>query len=658
MRTTLKRGIGRGAAVNGNGRAVLPPGVLTPMRRYRVEPPRPPRTVRQLVGWAFKWLAIGLAVVVGGLAGGLYLYEHQTAASFAAHTPGVKKAQKQLSHEVPEPSQPAVALVVGYDKRKGADAALQDGSRSDTVMLVRADPALKAVSLLSFPRDLEVPIYCANGPRGVVDRINSAWSRCGPSGTVATVAALTHITPNYLITINFRGFKLLVNKLHGVYMDVDRRYINTQGGPYGYATINLHPGYQKLNGQQSLDFVRYRHADSDLYRLARQQLFVSALRDRLGSGSFLKVFKVVGALKGNLEIAHGGAGGGGALSTDTILSYLRFAHDLSSGRILRTKIENLTGFDTLTAPEASIVNAVDEFQHPDVRASEAANRAALGLKPKRTAPKLKPPQISTLVLNGTTVEGLATNTSYKLAVLGYRTVQLGGQQLANAPASASGFAATNVYFDPSQANAKLAAKQLQRLFKGSIVGPLPANILPLAQSSGNPLTVIVLGSTFDGELTRIATPQREVPKHQPPNVVASPGATLESLRAVAGRVPFRLMVPHVLERSSSLSQLEGVRVYKPAPHRKALRLTFVTGPGNVYWGIEQTNWASAPILEQPTASRTIKGRRFDFYYSGTHLHMIVLRTDRATYWVVNTLLDELSNETMIAIAKGLQPLRK
>ena len=36
--------------------------------------------------------------------------------------------------------------------------------------------------------------------------------------------------------------------------------------------------------------------------------------------------------------------------------------------------------------------------------------------------------------------------------------------------------------------------------------------------------------------------------------------------------------------------------------------------------------------------------------------MVVLRQGGATYWVVNTLLDSLSNETMIAIAKGLRPL--
>ena len=35
---------------------------------------------------------------------------------------------------------------------------------------------------------------------------------------------------------------------------------------------------------------------------------------------------------------------------------------------------------------------------------------------------------------------------------------------------------------------------------------------------------------------------------------------------------------------------------------------------------------------------------------------VVVRRGKATYWVVNSLLDELSNETMLAIAKGLKPI--
>ena len=53
---------------------------------------------------------------------------------------------------------------------------------------------------------------------------------------------------------------------------------------------------------------------------------------------------------------------------------------------------------------------------------------------------------------------------------------------------------------------------------------------------------------------------------------------------------------------------------------------------------------------------TIAGRKFDLYTVGGNIHMIVLRQGNASYWVINTLRDELSNETMLAIAKHLQPL--
>ena len=66
--------------------------------------------------------------------------------------------------------------------------------------------------------------------------------------------------------------------------------------------------------------------------------------------------------------------------------------------------------------------------------------------------------------------------------------------------------------------------------------------------------------------------------------------------------------------------------------------------------------AGAPILGSRSLHRVINGRGYDFYYQGPKLHMIVLRDGDNSYWVVNTLLNSLSNETMIAIAKGLQPL--
>jgi LCP family protein required for cell wall assembly len=660
MRTTLKRGIGRGAAFDGNGsgngRAVFPPAPA--MRRFRMPPP-PDRTTRQLLGWLFRWTLAAIVMVAVGVAGGVYLYGHQTLTAFAAHSAPIKKAQHLLSHDrVADPSQPAIALVVGYDKRAGAD---QDhstlvGSLSDTVMLVRADPDRKTVSLFSFPRDLSVPIYC-NNTVVATDRINSAWSRCQASGTVQTVEHLTGVIPNYLITVDFHGFKQLVNKLHGVYMDVDHRYINTQGGPYGYATINLEPGYQKLDGQQALDFVRFRHTDSDLYRLARQQLFVSALRDRIATGSIFNVFKIIGALKGNVEIAQGG---GGAVPGDVALSYLKFAHGLPAGNLFRVTIDRsqISGDTVLTAPQSAIDEAVRSWLRPDVQAGEKAHVAALGLKVKKRAPQLKPGQITTLVLNGTrTVAGLARDTSYRLTLRGYRTLQLAGGQEANAPGQTV-FADTTIYYDPAQANARQAAKQLQKQLNNSIVVPMQPEVAPYARSAGDPLTVVVLGSSFDGHLQDNQPPPDTTPKHEPASVISSPGTTYDAVLDAQRRLPFKALVPHVLERNSRLAALSPVRVYKPTYHRRGLRLTFVTDGGNVYWGIEETNWTDPPVLSHPSETRVIKGRTYDFYYTGSHLHLIALRLGDARYWVVNTLLDELSNETMIAIAKGLQPLSR
>ena len=409
MRTTLKRGMGRAATLNGNGngRTVLPPIVVEPVHKYtQPEPPRRStgRFLLQFLGWVF----IALLVVGAGLAGGLYLYGHQTLQAISAHSAPVKAAQKDL-HPIASPSQPATALLIGYDARAGSDGFGASGSRSDTVMLIRADPTNNTLSMLSFPRDLVVPIYC-NGsdvPR-TTDRINSAWSTCGAEGTLDTVEHLTGLPVNYLITVDFHGFKLLVNKLHGVYIQVDRRYLNTQGGPGGFAKIDLEPGYQKLDGEQALDYVRYRHTDSDIYRTARQQLFIEALKDRFASGfSLLQIPAIIGSMKHSIEI---GRAGGGAPSMGEILSYAGLAYHLQAGHLFRNAVNpsELQPYGPynaeLIAPPSAIQEAVNSFVNPDVTQAPRANATALGLKPKpKPTVKLQPSQVSTLVLNGTTI---------------------------------------------------------------------------------------------------------------------------------------------------------------------------------------------------------------------------------------------------------------
>ncbi len=664
MRTTLKRGMGRAATLNGNGngRTVLPPIVVEPVHKYtQPEPPRRStgRFLLQFLGWVF----IALLVVGAGLAGGLYLYGHQTLQAISAHSAPVKAAQKDL-HPIASPSQPATALLIGYDARAGSDGFGASGSRSDTVMLIRADPTNNTLSMLSFPRDLVVPIFC-NGsdvPR-TTDRINSAWSTCGAEGTLDTVEHLTGLPVNYLITVDFHGFKLLVNKLHGVYIQVDRRYLNTQGGPGGFAKIDLQPGYQKLDGEQALDYVRYRHTDSDIYRTARQQLFIEALKDRFASGfSLLQIPAIIGSMKHSIEI---GRAGGGAPSMGEILSYAGLAYHLQAGHLFRNSISpsELQPYGPynaeLIAPPSAIQEAVTSFVNPDVTQAPRANATALGLKPKpKPTVKLQPSQVSTLVLNGTTILGFARDTSYKIAQLGYHAAQLPQQIKADAPSH--DYTTTRIYYDPVQAFSRDAAQQIAALFGSDVtIAALTPEIAPYAQEAGNPLTVVIVGTDFTGNLIA-PTPPAPVPTPQPAAVTTNPGLTLTSLQNAKAQklLHFKPLVPHTIASGSTLSSLEGFRVYKPAPHTRAAVMTFVTGAGNVYYQVEETNWTSAPILRSPTGHFRANHRTYQLYTVGGHIHMIVLRYGGASYWVVNTLLDELSNETMIAIAKGLQPLGK
>ena len=89
--------------------------------------------------------------------------------------------------------------------------------------------------------------------------------------------------------------------------------------------------------------------------------------------------------------------------------------------------------------------------------------------------------------------------------------------------------------------------------------------------------------------------------------------------------------------------------------RNAERLTFTLDVAG-YWGIEQTDWADPPLLDKPNRTIVRKGRRFDLYFNGAHLHVVALREPHASYWVTNTLLNKLSNETMLSIARSLAPL--
>ena len=86
-----------------------------------------------MIGRVFGWIMLAILVVASGIGGGLYLYSHETLGAIGAHSKGAIAASKDKNlHPIASPSEPATALIVGYDARKGADATTAQRTRAPT----------------------------------------------------------------------------------------------------------------------------------------------------------------------------------------------------------------------------------------------------------------------------------------------------------------------------------------------------------------------------------------------------------------------------------------------------------------------------------------------------------------------------------------------
>ena len=188
-------------------------------------------------------------------------------------------------------------MILGSDRRYGdREAGLKP--RSDTILLVRLDPDKSVIAVTSVPRDLLVEIP-GLGP--LEDQRGLRGGRRAPDradGQAAAVHAGAQVPGQPRRHRRLQRLHRVIDYIGCVYVDIDRDYFNDQGGPLGYATIDIDPGYQKLCGRDSLDYVRYRHGDNDLVRAARQQDFLRQIRNQQG------IRKLSSPAPGNLQEAR------------------------------------------------------------------------------------------------------------------------------------------------------------------------------------------------------------------------------------------------------------------------------------------------------------------------------------------------------------------
>jgi LCP family protein required for cell wall assembly len=199
------------------------------------------------------------------------------------HDTNVREAAKQLNAQN--------FLVIGSDSRAGADSAYGNvgGARSDTTILVHLSPDRSKATVISFPRDSWVQIpACVDRPGHIapahMDLFNAAFAVGGASCTIALVQQMTGIKITHYVEVDFSGFKSMVNALGSVSVCSPTEVDDPSSG------LQLHPGINKLSGDQALAYVRARESigdGSDLGRIRRQQLFLGAVMRQAMSGNLL-----------------------------------------------------------------------------------------------------------------------------------------------------------------------------------------------------------------------------------------------------------------------------------------------------------------------------------------------------------------------------------
>lgn len=189
-------------------------------------------------------------------------------------------------------------VVLGYG------GAGHDGANlTDSMMVISMMPGDNATTLISVPRDLWVQVPPGSGQYAKInaayqDGINSGFGGLSPGreagGAEAArkVSDVLGISVPYWLTIDFHGFRDLVDALGGVDITVPTAFTaryprndNPAIDP-GWKTIHFATGTQHMNGEQAIEYARARYVlaplseGTDFARASRQQILIRAILSR------------------------------------------------------------------------------------------------------------------------------------------------------------------------------------------------------------------------------------------------------------------------------------------------------------------------------------------------------------------------------------------
>jgi polyisoprenyl-teichoic acid--peptidoglycan teichoic acid transferase len=509
-------------------------------------PPKPKR-----YWWRFTLGSMLIMLAVASATASSILLYLDSVADALSHNNAYSKLEKYLA--TVDGGEPENILILGSDKRAG-DA--EDPGRSDTAMLLRLDPDNDAIALMSIPRDLKVEI-----PEVGTEKFNAAYTYGGPKLVLRVVKELTGLPINHVVNVDYLGFVQAVYAIGCVYVDVDRRYYHSNVGvppSEQYAEINVHPGYQLMCGKRALEYVRYRHTDTDLVRAARQQDFLSAARQRVP-----------------IE------------------------------KLVRERNELIDIFTTYTTSDIDDAETMLQVLELFVASRDAA------IKEIHFPAELGP---SFVYATPEAIQG-AVNKFLGIEASGGPRGSLEESEEESAP-------------DSKSKKKKKGGKSQQKPKKRPLAVSKPPGgdeLVPAAEA-GELEAEIVARKVGDG-----------FPVFYPTRL-PSGAAFVES------NPYFHIQDPRVYHFKDADGNRHGA--YR-------MVATVDLPDGTHYFGIQGIQgWSDPPILSNPSLTKTIRGREYDIFVDGDRIRMIAWHRGDNTYWVSNSLLQVLTNDQMVGIARS------
>ena len=320
----------------------LPPDLVYPWDPQEKQP----RRRRRIPVVRIILLVFLLLVAALGVRGAAFMAAVSTEPLWSAHLWPAADARQ------------ANVLIMGYGGQGHEGAYL-----TDSLVLLHNDLTSGRSAQIAVPRDLWVQIPPDSGRYA---KINGAYAygrgEAGDpvaGGRLATtkVAQVTGLPTDRWVTIDFQGFRALVDALGGVEIDVERAFTaqypanDDPAIDPSWIEITFAAGPQRMDGETAIRYARARYSDdpaegSDFARGQRQARLMAALTARLKSPSaWPRAFAVMGALQPALRTNLAPA--------DLLVLFLRA--DLGGAARIRLDDPNVLANDTSDDGQAILV---------------------------------------------------------------------------------------------------------------------------------------------------------------------------------------------------------------------------------------------------------------------------------------------------------------